>query len=106
MVSNLKDSVQIEIDFEKLSIDLGQKLKTNLDLEQFEATIQKAQEVQAKGVADILSNEIVLAANNFLLSVKQAQETIYKAELIANKLKHLRHLYTKLLPTKRGKQQS
>lgn len=98
--------VKIVVDYDSLALDLEQKIKTNLDLSQFEKTIEQAQRVQATEAVNDVSNEIILAANNFLLSVKEAQDTIYQAELIANKLKHFRHMYTKLLPKNRGKEQS
>ena len=98
--------VKIVVDYDSLALDLEQKIKTNLDLSQFEKTIEQAQRAQATEAVNDVSNEIILAANNFLLSVKEAQDTIYQAELIANKLKHFRHMYTKLLPKNRGKEQS
>lgn len=98
----MANNLQIIIDYEATKKEIQQNLYTNLDLKNFEETIQKVQkEQQISDIANNISNEVILAANDFLLSLKEAQQKIYEAEQIANNLKSIRHKFLAITKEKK-----
>lgn len=83
----------VVINYQELKKDIQRNLYTNLDLSQFKTTIEEAQKQQVSQAVDEISNDVVLAANEFLFALKDAQDKIYEAEVIANNLKEIRHKF-------------
>lgn len=87
------EDYKITINYQEVKKNIQQNLYSNLNLSQFKTTIEDAQKQQVSQEVDNISNEIIIAANDFLYTLQNAQDKIYEAEVIANTLKEIRHKF-------------
>lgn len=84
---------QVVINYEEIKKNIQRNLYSDLDLSQFKNDVQKAQEQQVSQATNEISNNVILAANDFLSALQEAQDKIHEAEIIANNLKEIRHKF-------------
>ena len=96
---------KMTITFENVEIQAFESLNSNLDLKDFNYLVEQAQNKQISEELNEIELGVTLAAREFLIAVQNAQDTIRQAEIIANKLKQIRHIYQNSLPKIRNKTQ-
>ena len=75
-----------------MDIDI-KKLESNIDLTSYDKIIKENLEEQANKNIKIIEQKVIIAARDFLKTFQKAQEKLYEAELIANKLQRIRDIY-------------